>query len=146
FEEFRQIDSGYARKQQGTGLGLALVRNFVELMGGEISLRSAPGEGSTFTVRLPRRHGELTSDVAVGDGPLVLVVEDDPAAAELLQFHLRRGGYTVDRAGTAEEALAKARGAPPAAITLDLRLRDEPSGWALLRRLRTDPASAAIPL
>jgi signal transduction histidine kinase len=53
--EFQQIDSGYARQQRGTGLGLALVRNFVRLMGGDITLRSALGEGSTFTVRLPVR-------------------------------------------------------------------------------------------
>src|SRR5262249_29227106 len=58
FAEFQQIDSGYGRQQQGTGLGLALVRNFVRLMGGDIALRSALGEGSTFTVRLPVRQPE----------------------------------------------------------------------------------------
>ena len=63
---FQQIDSGYARTQQGTGLGLALVRNFVRLMGGDISLRSALGEGSTFTVRLPIRPKPMTSVVANG--------------------------------------------------------------------------------
>src|SRR5262249_9213275 len=56
FAEFQQIDSGYARQQQGTGLGLALVRSFVRMMGGDITVQSAPGEGSTFTVRLPVRY------------------------------------------------------------------------------------------
>src|SRR5262249_10298818 len=60
FAEFQQIDTGYGRQQQGTGLGLALVRNFVRLMGGDIALRSALGEGSTFTVRLPPRQPERT--------------------------------------------------------------------------------------
>jgi signal transduction histidine kinase len=56
FEEFRQIDSAYARTQQGTGLGLALVKRFVELMGGSIAVTSAPGAGSTFAIRLPVRQ------------------------------------------------------------------------------------------
>jgi len=59
FAEFQQIDSGYARQQQGTGLGLAPVRTFVRLMGGEVTLQSARGEGSTFTARLPVRHPSL---------------------------------------------------------------------------------------
>ncbi len=53
FEEFRRVESGYARAQQGTGIGLALVKRFVEAMGGSIALASEVGKGSTFTVRLP---------------------------------------------------------------------------------------------
>ena len=58
FEAFRQAGSDVIRKREGTGLGLALVRRFVELHGGTIRVRSAPGRGSTFTVTLPLRHGE----------------------------------------------------------------------------------------
>jgi signal transduction histidine kinase len=54
FEEFTQIDSGYTRKQQGTGLGLTLARRFARMMGGDIRLESVPGQGSTFTICLPR--------------------------------------------------------------------------------------------
>jgi PAS domain S-box-containing protein len=57
FEAFRQVGSDVTRKREGTGLGLALVRRFVELHGGTIGVQSAPGEGSTFTVTLPLRHG-----------------------------------------------------------------------------------------
>ena len=53
FEEFRQVGTDYARKAEGTGLGLALTKRLVELHGGSISVRSAPGQGSTFTVELP---------------------------------------------------------------------------------------------
>src|SRR5262249_32497156 len=91
FAEFQQIDSGYARKQQGTGLGLALVRNFVRLMGGDITVQSELGQGSTFTIRLPRRCGERPEPAAgSGEGRLVLVVEDESQAASLLAFHLTR--------------------------------------------------------
>jgi signal transduction histidine kinase len=58
FEAFRQVGTDATRKREGTGLGLALTRRFVELHGGTIRVESAPGKGSTFTVRLPIRHGE----------------------------------------------------------------------------------------
>lgn len=56
FKEFERVGSDYARKQQGSGLGLALVKRFVEMMGGSVSVASVLGEGSTFTVRLPVRQ------------------------------------------------------------------------------------------
>jgi signal transduction histidine kinase len=58
FEAFRQVGTDVTRKREGTGLGLALTRRFVELHGGTIRVESAVGRGSTFTVRLPIRHGE----------------------------------------------------------------------------------------
>ena len=55
FEEFKQVGRDYTRKAEGTGLGLALTKRFVELHGGSIGLESAPGKGSTFTIKLPVR-------------------------------------------------------------------------------------------
>ena len=60
FEAFRQATGDYLQKSEGTGLGLALTRRFVELHGGRLSLQSEPGHGSTFTFNLPRRELEQT--------------------------------------------------------------------------------------
>ena len=85
FEEFQQIDSVLSRQYEGTGLGLALTRNFVRLQGGDIRVASAPGKGSTFTFTLPRhadtgapRVDVVPADVAGQAGPTILIIEDDP--------------------------------------------------------------------
>ena len=58
FEEFKQVGSDYTKKAEGTGLGLALTKRFIELHGGTIRVDSAPGKGATFTFTLPIRHGQ----------------------------------------------------------------------------------------
>jgi signal transduction histidine kinase len=79
FEEFRQVDAGYARKQEGTGLGLPLARQFTGLMGGDIRVESAPGEGSTFTFRLPPRS-EAASEPSEPARAVAPLVDADTAA------------------------------------------------------------------
>jgi signal transduction histidine kinase len=146
FEEFRQVDSGYARQQQGTGLGLALVRRFLVLMGGDIHVESAVGVGSTFTVHLPLYQTVPDTPHPIGgEGPLVLVVEDDAAAASLLAFHLHRAGYRVERAASAAQALEKAQRLRPDLITLDIVLPQE-DGWHVLRELKANPSTRAVPV
>jgi signal transduction histidine kinase/DNA-binding response OmpR family regulator len=154
FHEFQQVDSGVARSQQGTGLGLTLTRRFARLHGGDVRVLSEPGKGSVFTISLPlvARHQAETVDVPDlyrgtpdSSRPLVLVVEDDPAAAELLTRQLERAGFSTDIARTGSEALSKAVARKPAAITLDILLPDL-DGWEVLTRLKRDAATSDIPV
>ena len=127
FKPFSQIDSGLARKFEGTGLGLAMVKLLAELHGGAVAVESAVGEGSCFTVWLPLRapeEGALTSAKApaaprieaLAGARTALVVEDDFKSAELIRVQLEAEGFKVLHAASAEAALA-ARGA--AAVVAD---------------------------
>ena len=154
FQEFKQIDSGPDRQQEGTGLGLALTRRFVELHGGSVSARSTRGVGSTFTLRLPVAQQNATVDSAPEqiasaspdiNRPLILVVEDNPQASELLGRHLAIGGFRMEVARTGAEALIKARELKPVAITLDILL-PEMDGWEVLTRLKDEEAIRDIPV
>ncbi|MDP2309175.1 MAG: response regulator [Pseudomonadota bacterium] len=147
FREFEQIEGPSGLKPQGTGLGLALSRRLVELQGGNLSVQSTPGAGSSFTVTLPLHCTDTNNrgDVEPWAGPLVLVIEDDPRAAEATIEHLRVSGLSSAWARTAEEAARMQSALQPAAIVLDLSLKTA-DGWALLARLREDPVSSNTPI
>ncbi len=152
FQEFRQLDASSARKREGTGLGLALVKKFVELHGGTIRLRSRLNEGATFTVLLPQQRSPALATephsplpLPPDDRPRVLVVEDDLATWERIANDLERADYHAARARTGEEALVLARMMHPAAITLDLVLPGI-DGWEVLRRLKADPDTREVPV
>jgi len=153
FEEFHQIDHGPDRKHEGTGLGLALTKRFAMLHGGTVRVASRLNNGSVFTLTLPahpqtQQAGQPVPAAAVSGpakGPLVLVVEDDPGAAELLTRQLNAAGYRVQVARTGTEALARARELQPAAITLDIIL-PEVDGWEVLTRLKSEDATSSIPV
>jgi signal transduction histidine kinase/DNA-binding response OmpR family regulator/CHASE3 domain sensor protein len=154
FQEFRQLDQGSDRLQEGTGLGLALTKRLAELHGGTVSVKSTKGSGSTFTLRMPVGPQSAKSEadpVAALSGasdltlPLVLVVEDNPQASELLARHLAGGGFRMAIARTGTEALSKARDLKPVAITLDILL-PEIDGWEVLTRLKQDEATRNIPV
>ena len=145
FEAFQQAAGGSSH-QRGTGLGLTLTRRFAALHGGDVSVESQPGRGSTFTIRLPAASaGKEPQPESRFGGPLVLVAEDNPAAAQLLTHQLERGGFRVERARTGGEVLRKARDLKPRAITLDILLPDM-DGWDVLARLKADPATRDVPV
>lgn len=144
FDAFQQAGGG-SSQQPGTGLGLTLTRRFAALHGGDVSVQSQPGKGSTFTIRLPRKQAPQPEAEPLGGGPLVLVAEDNPGAAQLLTHQLERGGFRVERAQTGSEVLRKARQVKPRAITLDILLPDM-DGWDVLAGLKADPATRDIPV
>ncbi len=152
FDAFQQLHGTSERPYKGTGLGLALVRQFVELHGGRITLRSNLGEGSRFEVHLPLREGTALIEAAVAesavedtDAPLILVVEDDPRSEAILRHYLEGGGYRVVTARDGEDALLKARNLRPSAITLDVLLPGI-DGWGVLEVLKSDPQTRDLPV
>ncbi len=151
FEEFRQIDATVKREFGGTGLGLALVKRFIELQGGSVSVTSAPGQGSTFTFTLPQQSRAAvvsrlpTLESLKGDGERVLVVEDDAHAYDLISAALGSAGYLSVRARHGEEAIKLARESRPVAVTLDLVLPGL-DGWEVLKKLKSDEVTRDIPV
>jgi signal transduction histidine kinase/CheY-like chemotaxis protein len=149
FQAFSQADSSTTRQYGGTGLGLAITKHFCEMLGGSIAVESVPGQGSTFTITLPDR-GRITPAVAAlpegaEHAPLVMIVDDDPNARDLLAATVRREGYRVIEATDGEAALALAREWHPDVITLDV-LMPRMDGWAVLTALKSDPELTEIPV
>jgi len=156
FQAFSQAEAATSRKYGGTGLGLAITRRFCQMMGGDVSVESEPGKGSTFTMRLPadvidakavvrtEERGAEAPRQPVGPGP-VLVIDDDPTVRDLMRRILGREGLEVLTARDGEEGLRLAREARPAAITLDVMMPGL-DGWAVLAALKADPELAEIPV
>ncbi len=146
FDEFRQADSTSTREYDGTGLGLALSRHLARMQQGEITVISEPGKGSTFTLRLPLdEEEEAESQITDPSGPLVLVIDDQPDAADLIRTHLVGAGYQVHTAQNGPDGLKLARELRPSVITLDLMM-PEMDGWQVLEELRNDSTLATIPV
>jgi len=155
FLEFEQLDSSYARQQEGTGLGLALTRRLVELHGGRVWVESEVGRGSRFSFVLPITPSRPPIDSSVHQAtalpepsdqrPVVLVVEDENVASELLTTYLSKNGYAVVRARNGAEAIDLALRLRPAAITLDILLPDT-DGLEVLATLRSRPETREIPV
>ncbi len=147
FEAFTQADVSTSRRYGGTGLGLSISRRFCKMMGGDVSVESTLGKGSTFTVTLPasvpdKKPAEKETGKRSGT---VLVIDDDRDACELLARSLTKEGFRVVTAASGDEGLRAAREQKPDAITLDV-LMPGMDGWAVLKTLKSDPEVARVPV
>ena len=157
FQDFMQADVSTTRKYGGTGLGLAISRRICQMMGGDISVDSEPGKGSTFTLRLPAEAASTAAPkpaaipqqtaraIPPQQAPLILVVDDDDAVRQVTTRFLAREGFSVATASGGREGLRLARELQPAAITLDIMMPDL-DGWTVLAAIKGDPATAGIPV
>jgi len=160
FQPFMQADASTTRKFGGTGLGLTITRRLCQMMGGDITIESAPGKGSTFIITLPAEVAALPTpetrekgatdaadvDAAAAAGRnTILVVDDDPVVHDLMSRYLNKEGFRAVNASDGAEAVRLAKQVHPIAITLDVMM-PRMDGWTVLTTLKADPETADIPV
>src|SRR5947209_5271035 len=155
FEAFSQADAATARDFGGTGLGLTITKTFCRMMGGDVTLTSSPGKGTTFIIRLPTEVREPDTESTAASEPVappvgmqgkpVLVVDDDADTRQVLKRFLNRKGFPVECASSGEEGLRLARQLRPMAIILDVMMPGM-DGWAVLSTLKSEPEVRNIPV
>jgi PAS domain S-box-containing protein len=145
FQRFQQVDSSTTRRHGGTGLGLAISKGLIEAMGGDISLTSAPGVGSTFAFEIsapvcdaPANQLDGAGAMASLDGARVLVVDDNIANREIALAILEAAGAEVSLAESGARAVALAAGSPFDVILMDRRMPGM-DGEEAMRRIREQP-------
>ncbi len=159
FQAFTQADASTTRQYGGTGLGLAISRRFAEMMGGNISVESVEGQGSTFTLSLPLivqehikkqepEHPSNTSSyhaLPSSSDKTVLIIDDNVMSSALVQNTVEKSGYHTVIAHTGIEGLKLAQECSPQLIVLDALLSDI-KGWQVLAELKSNPSTAHVPI
>jgi len=143
FNAFTQAEASTARRFGGTGLGLAITRRMMQLLGGDVSVVSKHGKGSTFSLRLPAQlaaapaQDRIDASAAAGQGAnrIVLLIDDEESARDLTTRALARLGFHVRTASTARDGVKMAEDLDPSLILLDINLPDM-SGWDVLAALQ----------
>ena len=155
FDEFEQVDGSSARKHNGAGLGLAISQKMIEAMGGEISVESEVGKGSTFRIRLPLAIDDtapmkIVATDATFSGKRAIIVDDNEVNRTILKEQLASWGLEADAVESAEDALvalraAGSKGEAYAIGILDFQMPGA-DGVELAQIIKRDPALAATPL
>ncbi len=173
FEEFSQVDNSHSRKYQGTGLGLPIARRLAQLLGGDLSVESIVGKGSSFTLAIPPNF-KNNDNAEVVNPPLpapakpkelpvvqsiqqleiptikngetrVLCIDDEPDVIEILRNYLVPEGFTVFGANSGDDGIKLAERLQPSVITLDIMMPKK-DGWQVLRELKANPLTQNIPV
>lgn len=163
FERFAQVDSSLARKHEGTGLGLALVKRLVDMHGGSIVVESVEGKGSCFTVTLPAQGTSRTEVVQLqagkagapaeigeprlnkGANPNILLAEDNETTATIMSKYLQSKGYQVSIVANGSEVLKAVESVTPDLILMDIQM-PVLDGLEAMQRLRMDARFAETPI
>ncbi len=168
FQAFTQADTSTTRKYGGTGLGLAITKQFISMMGGDVSVDSVYGEGTTFTLTLPQAvHLDNPSDETFFAPPVhlieretalvthklsgrvsektILVINNDTDTCESLHSWLTDAGYNVVCAVDGQQGFVLADELIPDAIILDVMLPDQ-DGWTVLQKLKAIPRVSQVPV
>ncbi len=144
FQAFSQVDDSPTRRTGGSGLGLSISRQLIQLQGGRIGLNSTPGKGSTFFFTLPVFH-PVVDATTEGERKLVLAIDDDPQVIKLYERSLNSQGYQVLGVTDPTMATETARQMKPFAITLDIMMPGH-DGWQVLKDLKRDDETRDIPV
>jgi signal transduction histidine kinase/CheY-like chemotaxis protein len=167
FEEFQQVDSSSTRKYKGTGLGLPIARRLARMLGGDLTVESEFGKGSTFMLTVPLKvpthltemqtptpmparpqlsiPASIPHPLRTGQQVQILSIDDDPDVIEILRKYLVPEGYSLIGALSGDEGLEIASRVKPDLITLDIMMPKK-DGWQVLRELKANPETKDIPV